>query len=64
MIKLTRLNGKSLVINAEKILYVEETPDTMITLDNRDRIMVKEGLDDVIGKTVEYIRSARLFRVD
>jgi len=32
MIKLTRLNQSEVVINAEMIEFVEETPDTLISL--------------------------------
>ena len=30
MIALTRLNGQQFVVNAEKIRYVESTPDTIV----------------------------------
>lgn len=32
MVRLTRMNGKPLVINALMIEMMEETPDTVITL--------------------------------
>ena len=34
MIEVTRLKGKKMMINAELIETVEETPDTVITLTN------------------------------
>ncbi|KUK13553.1 MAG: flagellar FlbD family protein [Synergistetes bacterium] len=64
MIKLTRLNGKEFVINADLIETVEATPDTVITLVNEHRYIVKESVDEVIKKVIEYKRSlGRLFVV-
>lgn len=61
MIKVTRLNGKEFVINAELIQFLEETPDTVITLTNHEKVVVKESVDDVIRRVVEYSRSIRCF---
>lgn len=61
MIKLTRLNGRPFVLNADRILYIEETPDTIITLDTRERVLVKDSADDVIAKALQYYRSLRTF---
>ncbi|MFN3485363.1 MAG: flagellar FlbD family protein [Planctomycetota bacterium] len=57
MIKVTRLNGKEFVVNAELIQYVEETPDTVITLVNHEKLVVKEPVNEVIRRVVEYRRS-------
>lgn len=59
MIKLTRLNGKMFVVNAELIRTVEALPDTTITLINGDHLIVRETMDDVVDKTVDYGRSLR-----
>ncbi|MEX0741480.1 MAG: flagellar FlbD family protein [Phycisphaeraceae bacterium] len=59
MIKVTRLNGQPFVINAELIRSVEALPDTTITLINGDKMIVKETMDDVIDRAVEYGRSLR-----
>jgi len=61
MIRLTRLNGKEFVVNAELIQFVEETPDTVITLLNHEKIVVKEKADEVVKRSVEYHRSVRGF---
>ncbi|MHC4605415.1 MAG: flagellar FlbD family protein [Planctomycetota bacterium] len=62
MIKVTRLNGKEFVVNAELIQFLEETPDTVITLINHEKIVVKEPVDDVIRRVVEYSRNIRGFQ--
>jgi flagellar protein FlbD len=59
MITLTRLNGRPFVINAEKIRYVEKTPDTMVCCDMGEKIIVKESLEEVIRRTIEYARLIR-----
>ena len=59
MIVLTRLNGQSFVVNAEKIRLVEATPDTVVCCDTGERLMVKESLNEVIGRAIEYGRLLR-----
>jgi flagellar protein FlbD len=59
MIALTRLNGQPFVVNAEKIRYVEQTPDTLVCCDNGEKMMVRESLQDVIRKAIEYSRLIR-----
>jgi flagellar protein FlbD len=61
MIALTRLNGKSFVVNAEHIRYLELTPDTLVTLENGDKFMVKETLDDVVNRVIQYQRQIHAF---
>ena len=59
MIRLTRLNQKPFVVNAELIKFVEETPDTVITLRDNEKVLVREAADEVVGKVIEYARSIR-----
>ncbi|MBX3374715.1 MAG: flagellar FlbD family protein [Phycisphaeraceae bacterium] len=59
MIAVTRLNGKSLVVNAELIRTIEENPDTTITLINGDRIIVRESMREIVTLTIEYGRHLR-----
>ena len=59
MICLTRLNGQAFVVNAEKIRYVESTPDTLVCCDNGERMMVKESLQEVVRKAIDYARVVR-----
>jgi len=54
MIVLHRLNGSELVINARNIETVEGNPDTAIMLTTERRYIVKESVDDVIAKVIEY----------
>ena len=56
MITLHKLNGDQVVLNAELIESVEATPDTLITLVDRRRLMVLERVDDVVDAVVSYRR--------
>jgi flagellar protein FlbD len=59
MIMLTRLNGQEFVINAEKIRYLESTPDTLVCCDNGEKLMVREPLVEVTRRAIEYARVIR-----
>ncbi len=59
MIALTRLNGQRFVINAEKIKFVESTPDTLVCCEGGERLMVKETLQEVVQRAIEYSRAVR-----
>lgn len=59
MIALTRLNGQQFVMNAEKIRYVESTPDTVICCDTGEKLMVKETMQEVMRRAIEYARVIR-----
>lgn len=61
MIRVTRLNGKEFVLNAELIQFIEETPDTVVTLVNHEKIVVKEKMDEVVRRVIEYGRAIRSF---
>ena len=63
MIKLTRLSGRPFVLNASRILYLEETPDTIITLINGDTMIVRENVDEVVRRAIDYARQIRGFQV-
>ena len=59
MITLTRLNGQAFVINAEKIRYIESTPDTIVCCDTGEKLMVRETLTEVTRRAIEYARIIR-----
>ena len=57
MIKVTRLNDSVIVINVEKIQSLQATPDTVITFTNHDKIMVKEPVEEISQRIVDYQRA-------
>lgn len=56
MIDVTRLNGKTITVNCDLILFVEETPDTVLTFTNGTKLIVKEQALDIKNKIIEYRR--------
>lgn len=56
MIQLTRINGTELLVNEQFIEIAEQTPDTVVTMQNGHRYLVKESIEEIIGKSVSYSR--------
>jgi flagellar protein FlbD len=57
MIQLTKINGHPIVLNSDLIEYMEETPDTVITLSNNDKVIVTDRMTEIIKKVVRYRRT-------
>ena len=57
MIKVTRLNDSVLMVNVDRIQSLQAIPETVITFTNNDKIMVKEPLEEVSQRIVEYQRT-------
>jgi flagellar protein FlbD len=61
MIELTRLNGRPMVVNSDLIKTAEASPDTMLTLINGEKLIVREEIGEVVEKVLAY--RARLLAV-
>jgi uncharacterized protein YlzI (FlbEa/FlbD family) len=57
MIQLTRLNNHPLTVNSDLIKFVEQAPDTVITLINGEKILVLETAAEVLCRVVDFRRS-------
>jgi flagellar protein FlbD len=57
MIRLTRLNNHPLTVNSDLIKFVEESPDTLITLVTGEKLVVRESAEDVLVRLIEFRRS-------
>jgi len=57
VIQLTKLNGRQIVLNSDLIEFIEETPDTVITLTNNDKVVVKDRMNEIIDKVICYRRA-------
>ena len=55
MIRVTRLNGDEVFVNALLIEQIEATPDTVVTLTTGKRMVVRELPDQVIEAAVKYL---------
>lgn len=54
MVKLTRIDGRELIVNANLIELVEANPDTVITLITNKKYLVRETPEEIIEKTIAY----------
>jgi len=59
MIVLTKINNAQVALNCDMIQFIEETPDTVLTLASGDKVVVKERMVVIIEKIVEYRRRVR-----
>jgi flagellar protein FlbD len=56
VITVTGLGGDVMVVNVDLIVTIEQTPDTVITLVNGDKLIVRESLDELVERTVAFRR--------
>ena len=56
MVEVTRLKGSKIMVNAEMIETIEETPDTVITLTSGKKFVVSETAKPVTERIIEYKR--------
>jgi len=56
MVKVTRIDGRDIVINAELIQRLESTPDTVLTLVNGRKILLKDSVRAIVEKIIAYKR--------
>jgi flagellar protein FlbD len=54
MIRVTRINNKELVVNAELIEFIEQTPDSIISLTTGKKFAVVDTIEEIIRKVIEY----------
>ncbi|MFQ5494239.1 MAG: flagellar FlbD family protein [Phycisphaerae bacterium] len=63
MITVTRLDQRVVVLNADLIKMIEKTPDTIITLISGDTIIVRDSVEEVVRRAIDYQRQVRGFQV-
>ncbi len=56
MIKLSRLNDLEFVLNCDLIETIEQTPDTIVSLSNGKKLLVKESVDEIVERVIQYKR--------
>jgi flagellar protein FlbD len=60
VILLTRLDGKELVVNADHVLTVEATPDTVLQLTTGVHLMVREPVEELVERVATWRRRCQL----
>lgn len=63
MIRLTKLNNEQFVLNALLIERVEATPDSVITLMNDKKFIVRESTEEITLLVTEFYQKINLFQV-
>ena len=54
MIQLTRLKGQPLIVNSELIEFIENTPDTVITLLTGEKVIVLETAEQIVDLIIKF----------
>jgi flagellar protein FlbD len=57
MIILHKMSNDEFMLNSNHIETIEERPDTVITMTNERKYLVKESIDEILKKVREYQRS-------
>lgn len=58
MIRVSRLDGTQFYVNADLIEMVEMTPDTVLSLTNGKKFVVRESAEEVVSRVVTYRHTA------
>lgn len=56
MIQVTRMNNQPIVLNSDLIEHIEAVPDTLIALTTDQRLFVRETVDEVVARIVDFRR--------
>jgi flagellar protein FlbD len=56
MITLHRLNNQPIMVNAELIEMLEATPDTVVTLTSGNKLVVRDKMEEIRERIIEYKR--------
>lgn len=56
MIRVTKLNGEVFYVNPYEIEFIEETPDTVISLKSGKKVLVSEKADHLIDEMIDFYR--------
>ncbi|MBE6068728.1 MAG: endoflagellar protein [Clostridium lundense] len=56
MIEVTGLDRKKFILNAEHIEKMESVPESLITLVNGKKYLVRESLDEILERVLIYKR--------
>ena len=61
MIRVTRLDGRSVVVNADRIERIEANPDTILCFESEHRMVVRESPEEIVRRVIAYKARIRAF---
>ena len=56
MIQVTRLDGREMLLNPELLESIESTPETVVTLSNGRKLVVRESPQELAERVTNYRR--------
>lgn len=56
MIAVTRLDGTPMVVNSDQIAWIEYSPDTVISLMNGEKLIVRESPETIVDRVKAFRR--------
>jgi flagellar protein FlbD len=57
MIRVTRLDGSAMIVNDDQIAWIETHADTVISMMNGEKLLVKETPDELVERTQHFRRA-------
>jgi flagellar protein FlbD len=57
MILVTRLDGSTMVVNDDQIGWIDTHPDTMISMMNGEKLLVRETPDELVERARHFRRT-------
>jgi len=57
MIRVTRLDGSSMVVNDDQIAWIDTHPDTVISMTNGEKLLVRETPDELVERARQFRRT-------
>lgn len=64
MIQLRLINGTEIVLNSDLIEFMEAMPDTIISLSTGKKFIVKESVQEVIDRVIEFRKKIGILTKD
>lgn len=58
MIKVTRFDQSELIVNADLIEFIEQTPDTVISMLTGRKVVVRETAEEIVKRVLAFREKA------
>ena len=64
MINVHRLNNEGLMVNCDLIEFIEETPNTVVSMASGRKLVVSETCEEIKNMVIEYKREIHYLKKD
>jgi flagellar protein FlbD len=54
MVKVSRLNGAEFYVNPDLIEFIEQTPDTLLTMTAGKKVIIKESPEELADRILQH----------